>query len=259
MSNPMYKALAFTTILAMAACGSSGGSSTSRPDTGDTGGNGGSSDGPASGAVADLVAFAQDGNSRRQEGGIVNHENATAAGRSLETFTLDGTKSGLLVDTKTGRKTRVEVIGKPVINTNTPGGVYTGGFALSYRMDPSSDWQQLEGDMAIELDMASGRAFMDSIGGNASNNIEVMGALDYDKGRLSSDNVRVNVRDADGSLDLNGNGRTDDDVWGDFGKADAILVDKKGKQAIFGKLTGEHDSGFSMEGALVLPRSDEFN
>lgn len=209
---------------------------------------------PSSNAVADLLAFAQGGSTRVTPAGVAYHEREAADGRIVSAAVKDGSASGYVKVEQAGRVTAYTLAGSPLVTADTPGGVFTGTFEASYRMGADQPVKHARGDGFIELDMASGRAGMDSLVANQDNNILVLGEMRYENGRLSGDGLHVQVRDGMGSIDLNGNGRTDDDVWGNFGRAEAILVDNAGGASIIGVLDAQHESGFRMDGGFVVDR-----
>lgn len=251
--------LIMTAALAACSSGSGGGSATTPPPSTnpDTPNNPGTPNNPApanpaSNAVADLVAFAEGGTKSTRAGGVAEYDRTAADGRRVTARLMDGTKSGFVKVAQDGRITRYDLAGSPVVNADTPGGVFTGDFEVSYAMGASQPVQQARGDGFIELDMASGQAYLESGVSNAANNIFVLGEMDYANGRLTGNDMHVQVRDGEGNIDLNGNGRSDDDVWGDFGKAEGILVDNANGTSIIGVLEGQHESGFRMDGGFVV-------
>lgn len=209
---------------------------------------------PASNAVADLANFAMQGQRSGEADGTQRYARTSADGRAI-TARMVTDSAGLVRVQRTGEVAAYDVAGAPQINAATPDGVYTGRFETSYRMNDAAPVRELGGNMYVELDMASGQGFMDSIGGNSHNVIEVMGDLDYANGRLSSDEVVINVRDAQGAIMFDANG---DAIAGGFGSMDGILVDNSQGAAIVGALEGRHSSGFTMEGGMVLRHDDQY-
>lgn len=245
----------------LAACGSSGstGAIAPAPTPEVPGGPGQPNDpgtpslsNPTSNAVADLLAFAQGGSKYVAPGGVARLERETADGRVVSAAVLEGTNSGYVKVEQAGTVTAYTLAGAPIVTADTPGGVFTGDFEASYRMGASQPVLAARGDGFIELDMASGQAYMDSLVSNRDNNILVLGTMQYADGRLAGNGLHVQVRDGAGNIDLNGNGRTDDDVWGNFGNAEAILVDNANGTSIIGVMDAQHESGFQMDGGFVV-------
>lgn len=245
MTNLILKTAMVVTLTALAAC-SGGGSSSSTPKPTPT---------PdpvtvpgATASVNDLVNFARSGTSTTKDNGVVGYRRAEG-GVVVTADQIPGYGVGLVTRMENGQATVFNMAGDPVVTAATPSGVYTGDLAMNYRMTEDGQWQTALGDMAIVLDLQNGEAHVDSIVGNANNNIEFMGSAEVNNGRLTMDDAIVNVRDGEGFM-----------LGRETGTMDGIIATGSDTTAITGTVGSSNaQTGFDMKGGFLTTFDPEFN
>lgn len=234
-------------ISALTACGGGGGGSAPNPVPAPTQPKPAEPGNPASGSAKDLAAFARTGGAKQMDG-YVRYTRAYGSGSSVSYDALPGGAAGLVTLSEAGKARVFDLNGGPMVSADTPSGVYTGDIDLDYRMTAGGDWRAMRGNMAMSLDLEGGKVGIDSIAGNGSNVIEVMGEAQVSNGVIGGEDLTTRVRDAEGRFMFDAKGSVDGLVSG--------TGDDAGIAATF---EGSHANGFGMNGGAVLVLDPEFN
>ncbi|GGF74838.1 hypothetical protein GCM10011402_29410 [Paracoccus acridae] len=195
---------------------------------------------PLSTKTADLIAFAQAGHSSEFENGVMRAQNTVADGGFVRHDTVAGSKVSRVAYTGGAAAQDIyRVQGRDAVVT-APSGVYTGEIDMTWQDGATAAWNRASGRMAIVLDLHEGHAFVDSIVGNANNNIEYMGDAQVNGDTLKSGNMIVHVRDGEGYFKHRVTGTLD-----------GRIASGNGAAAILGT-AGAHDAakGFTMKGGF---------
>jgi len=264
MKNVLSKTFMVLALSAMAACSSGGSSSPTNPsvpnpDTGTGGGDTGTGGGdtgtggnnPASEQPADLAKFAVDQNNFYAGKGGTRVYVATAEdGREVSYTTVPGFgNNGLVRLDRENRLAKFGVTGTGGDVLNVQSGVYTGTLQTSYRHGQDAEVASLQGNMALEMDFEKGEGYMDSIVGNSRKNIEVMGTVKVEDGRLKNDSMVARVRDGDGYF-----------LFDAANNLDATVSGSGTNSAIFGTVNARDNAhDFEMTGGFAATYDPQYN
>lgn len=244
MKNLMTKTAMVACLAALAACGGGGGGGSSTPAPTPT---------PvtvpgANAPIAQMIDFAKQGSATPKQHGVMTFSHS-AGGVVIKADEIPGYGVGLVTRMENGQATVFNTAGNPLVTTATPSGVYTGGIEMNYRMTENGQWQTALGDMAIVLDLANGTAGVDSIVGNANNNIEFMGEAQVANGRLSMTDAMVNLRDGQGAM-----------ISQERGTMNGIIATGSDTTAITGTVGSSNaTTGFDMNGGFLTTYDPRHN
>lgn len=226
-------------LASLAACGSGGGgTSTPTPTPPPV------EEQPASTSNRDLIDFASRGSSETLAPGVTRRSRAFAEDGVAGSVTVDriaGSNHGL-IQYRLGDDIFIyRLTGQPVANITAPSGNYNGPMNLNYRLDASSNWSVMSGEVNMLLDFESGELL---IGGIASNDsgygIEIFGDAQVVNGAFETDDMIVRLRE--GGVFLRD----------ETGNAEGMIVSNDDRHAIFGLIGSENlENGFAMEGGFT--------
>ena len=203
MFSPRANILASLLLVpALAACGGGGGATsevqpvTPPPTTGPTG--------PASTAVADLIAFADTGTRttmqfRDNAANTWERSRQCSGSACVVVDRVPGAEGAGLVIYQNGADVFVyDVFGAELATMDAPTGIYNGLLTANYRVGADGDWIATVGEMNIWLDMTQGTAAIGGIlpyaspSGGASS-IQFFGDANLANGTFTDPNLKILV------------------------------------------------------------------
>jgi hypothetical protein len=168
--------------------------------------------GPASTAIADLIAFADAGRTTRMQfrDNTANGWARTSNCDGDACVTVDrvpGASGAGLVIYQNGTDVFVyDVFGEELAEMTAPTGIYNGLLTANYRVGADGDWVATVGEMNLWLDMAEGTVAIGGIlpytspNGEARSSIQFFGDADLVAGEFTDPDLRVLVNSGNPSF-----------------------------------------------------------
>lgn len=228
--------------LALSACGGGGGSSHNgpvvdpkpQPEPVPT-------TGPASTSTADLLAFARTGSTAPLENGI-NRTRRTQGGHSAWVDSVAGSNVERITYRSPTGELITRVVGADTTAATPTTGVYTGTTDLAWGSDKLAEQRRDGARIAIGVDAAEGTGWVDSIASTDQSTIQLLGGVDVVGGKITTNDLTVNVRDGEGRF-----------IRNEVGSLEGTFTNGSGNPAILGTV-GSRDGvdGFWLDGGFSV-------